>query len=432
MLPVSKERKKKEQINQMIIDKSLLGIRSLRNRADVYYIKSEYDRAIEDLKRAYFYARLQNLSKDFIVDIILDQVYIFTTGKYDYNTAKHLIKKAMNLVDKSTRSYPRLLNLLGSVYYECERYDRAMLYRKKAISIYKKLRDWEGLASTYHNIAVVYHDKGMLTVASDYYKKSYSFFKKMNNLLKLSIVALNLGRLCHDKGDLESGLKYYKIALNLAQKINLEKMQEITLGNIGVIYADVGDFDNALQYFRKSLLIGQKVGDDIGCGIAYIYIGKSYTTSGELLLALKYLKWAENIFKKFKLYSYLSDVYSSFGNLYLLKGRTERAHKFCNKALVLARKVHAVEKEIIAMKMIGRVLLDLARKRQKIKEKYIKKAILHFKKSIVLARKANLKIELVASLDELVRAYEKIGKDNQRQKYLRLKLKISKGLRIKI
>ncbi len=83
------------------------------------------------------------------------------------------------------------------------------------------------------------------------------------------------------------------------------------------------------------------------------------------------------------------------------------------------------------MRMMGKVFLDLG-DTKKIKDKYIKRAILYFKRSFALAFKTNLKLELAASLDELISIYEKIGKDKEKQKYLKLKLKNIKGTGTKI
>ena len=142
-------------------------------------------------------------------------------------------------------------------------------------------------------------------------------------------------------------------------------------------------------------------------------LGGLYHDMGNSALGLKYYKIALDLAQKINHERLEKIALGNIGIIYENKGSFNDALQYFKKALSIGQKNGEKIGCGIAYIKIGQIFT-------------------YFKRSYALAFKTNLKLELSDSLDELISVYEKIGKDKEKQKYLKLKLKITKGTGIKI
>lgn len=149
----------------------------------------------------------------------------------------------------------RILNSLGSLYYEYNQIDLAITYFKKAINQGKKSSKTTGLGKAYYNLAGMYLETG---------------YESKDTLLQ----ALNL---CN-------------YALRLSEKNSDTSGVISCLGGIASIYIDLGQLDSAIYYLeQKEFLINASGTDE--------YLVTHYSDLGRVLFEQEKYRQAIDIYK---------------------------------------------------------------------------------------------------------------------------------------
>ncbi|MEO0185065.1 MAG: tetratricopeptide repeat protein, partial [candidate division WOR-3 bacterium] len=136
-----------------IIDKRRrLFIEALQLRAKVYSLIGEYDRGIEDVRKAIFTCRIENPPDlSLIANLTIQLADMIQEGKNNYDAAQILIKRLLR--EKKLRrdlpAYSAALNTLGINFRHCGNYNAALKYHKMALRVNKRLKDNTQIGRTF-------------------------------------------------------------------------------------------------------------------------------------------------------------------------------------------------------------------------------------------------------------------------------------------
>jgi len=209
-----------------------MGVRTLMKNFDkwidlgnAYFIKKEYDKALEAYKRYLKYDR-NNLS----VWCVIAATYLKLK---DYYTPKKILKNVVNLNPNSYFGW----NGLGVVYHEYKKYDKALECYKKAMELNSDI------AKTYSNAALTFIEKGMYDKAIKLCNKSLA--RDEENLYAY----VPLGLAYHKKGETAKGIEY----LEKANKF-LPDYPRASY-SLATILLDLGQIEDALEACENSLSI---------------------------------------------------------------------------------------------------------------------------------------------------------------------------------
>lgn len=204
-------------IRQKYPEKSIrqsLLIKALKGRAEVNYLTGKFDGGIRDYTQILQKCGEKNKDGDFsiIVDTMIHIANILAVGKSDFWVAKTLIKKAFKKLNKkmNPRTYARGLNCLGIIFGRESKYVQALNYFRRALCIYQALKEKEGIAGVYSNIALTYYNKGNFDIALKHYKKCFILCRYSNDPQTIGTTLSNIGLVYQEKGQYENSLKYYK------------------------------------------------------------------------------------------------------------------------------------------------------------------------------------------------------------------------------
>ncbi len=453
-------------------DKKELLIRGLKGRADVYNFIGKYDNGIEDCKKAISLCKKEIPNSDLIAEAKLCLADIIGCGKSDYKHAEEVIKEILKNPNKKV-IYSRGLVLMGVFLRQRGDYIKAMQCFQKALKIYEKLNYQEGIASVSNNIGLSYYNIGKYNLALKYLKKCLNISRKLSDKMKIGVACGNIGLVYSDKmenrtafkyyreylnisqeigykrgvaialsniaflyeyeGDIDKSLEYYKRSLFMFEKMGNKRRVGMTFASIGIIHYYKGDFDLAFIYFKKSLDIFERIKDKRGCGISYTNIGKIYMEKGDFNSAKENLQKAEKILTELGDKIYLFKVYIILSELNTKIKYHSAILEFAQKAYSIADKIGSKKEKISALRAMGKALFfsseePVARaKRKEIKKSIITlKAVSYIKKSVLLAKKLNMKLEYAISLYELGKILLEIGKVEEGKKHLKTAQKIFK------
>ncbi len=177
-------------------------------------------------------------------------------GIGNYEESIKLLYEALKLKEKTgatPKSISATLLNIGLVLDIIGKSDDAINYYNQSIALKLKEDDSLGISRIYSNIAVIYKNKGNLTLAEDAIVKSTAFNTTLKNKSQLYINYTNLGNIRKRQGNSEEALQLLKLALHHAEDMNsVEKLSD-ACQNIGVLYLENGNPLTALSYLNRAL-----------------------------------------------------------------------------------------------------------------------------------------------------------------------------------
>ena len=277
--------------------------------------------------------------------------------------------------------------LTGEYFKESVRYDEALIYFTKAMSICRSELGEKHLdtATAYVNVGDIYSLKGNDDKALDHYlnalelridllgekhPETAELFDKIGNThgdggdyskaLEFALKALsirletlgemhvdtahsynNIGTIYHDKYEDDLALEHYEKALSIRLELLGEKHEDLaeTYGNIGVFYSNNKDFDTSLKFNMKALEILMEFHEEKHPSLAQSYnnIGMAYFGMGNYEPAFENLDKALVILKEVlgEKHPSTARVYNNLGTVYAGKGDLERALIHLERALAI-------------------------------------------------------------------------------------------------
>ena len=250
-------------------------------------------------------------------------------------------------------------NYYGLALVELGRYDCALIYSKKSLTIRQTVlseNDPE-LARSYHNVGYVYDHLGKHNKALEYQQKASKILKHTlpPDHPDLARSYNNIGSTYGDLGYHDKALEYQQKALTIWENILPPEHPNLALSynNVGGAYSNLGDHKKALEYQQKAVTIYEKVllPDHPDLAVSYNNIGGTYGALDNHQKGLEYKLKALDILENVLLpehpllaqsYNNVSGAYDDLGNHYM-------ALEYVHKALAIQEKVLPKEHPVLAL-----------------------------------------------------------------------------------
>jgi len=273
---------------------------------------------------------------------------------------------------------------------------------QKALNIYKKLNDSEGIFESYNQIGFFYDNRGDRFNALKFYEKCVEIGSQLEDKTVLARFYNNLTVVLKNQGNFLKALEYLYKALSIQEEINDEIGMAISYSSIGLSLFSQHEFDEALKYFLAALKLYQKLGMERHEAHAYLHIGSIYDEKGNADIGLKYYTKALN-----RNFPKMWEVYLKMGKVYENKNQIDLALHYYNKALQISEKGEFKETLSSALSKIGSL---------EIKNDNFKEANKHIEKAFALAQElkypklimetASTKVQLAIEKEDYKLAYE--------------------------
>ncbi|CAF3583222.1 unnamed protein product [Rotaria sp. Silwood1] len=195
---------------------------------------------------------------------------------------------------------------LGSVYYNMNKYSKALSSYERSLEIRKVALppNHPDLATSYNSIGNVYRNKGDNSQALSWYQQAIEIRKLAlpANHPDLATSYSNIGSTYEDMGDYSTALSWFEQSLEI-RKVALPADHSdlpATYDNIGAVYYKMGEHTKALSWYEKALKAREKVlvPDHSDIATSYNNIGVLYYSIGEYSKALSFLEKAHEIDRK--------------------------------------------------------------------------------------------------------------------------------------
>jgi CHAT domain-containing protein/Tfp pilus assembly protein PilF len=317
-------------------------------------------------------------------------------------------REAIRLLDEAAQLWSlageietqiEVLNELGSLQISLTEIRAALASLEHALSLSVQTGDREWQAFAQNNLAAAYEALGEHAQALDHYQRALPIWRETGNVSGQGRVLYGMGIIHRDRGDLDQALRYLSEALPLRQKVQDQRNALLALA---IVHLGRGEMELASGCLDEALKRRPSTGEDQE-GPVLATEAQFHRHRGELGEALARLREARDLYHRTGNERYEVRILHQLGRLYLdlgdlegaqesyrqgldlvagksseaesrflnslgwtlyLRGNTEEALRFLERALTLSRERNLPVGIAQALNSIGLVHLETGRARE--------------------------------------------------------------------
>jgi tetratricopeptide (TPR) repeat protein len=228
-------------------------------------------------------------------------------------------------------------------------YSRALELYRNASTIYEKVLGKEHLntATTYNDMAIVFHAQGEYDKALEYYNYALPISEKVlgKEHPNTANIYNNMAAVFRTQGGYGKALEYYNYALPISEKVlgREHPNTAIIYNNIAEVFRVQGNYDKALEYCGYALAIHEKIlgKEHPNTATNYSSMALVFYAQGNYTKAFEYYGHALTIYEKIlgKEHPDTARIYNSMAVIFKDQGAYDKALEYCGYALVIREKI---------------------------------------------------------------------------------------------
>lgn len=252
------------------------------------YIDSDCRLALSLAKQAYLIAKDQD-DADLMANCLVQQGFSYNNlGVYDSAILKlNLALKQQNWPSESG-DLGRLYAIMGISNENAGMSDVALRSYQRSLEIYRKGKNYQGVANSYLNIGCLFSRLKRYDEANTYLEKALSESIENNVSASLGSIYNNLGVVCDIRGQKQTAIEYYVKALEIQKSIDNKRGMANIYHNIAMIYNDLKEYNLALDNLEKSMNLKKETGNREGTANSYSLMAEVFLNMRQMAEAEKY------------------------------------------------------------------------------------------------------------------------------------------------
>jgi signal transduction histidine kinase len=293
-----------------------------------FWSKYNYFEAIKNFNKALPYC--ENLKKNNYISKLNYYLGESYYGVYSEDIAFKYYLRALNLykADQNEVGTAYCYNGLGTIYASADP-KAGLYYINKALSIFKKHKNIQGISTSYINIANATED---VATCIALYKKSIDLLELEHDPYNLAVNYNNLGDSYTSLNDYPQALSYFEQALAISETLPAKPLHAIIYLNIADLKLKQQSYNEAISYSKKSLDMATNQGDVAIKADNLLALSNIYEQKRDFTKALQYkneyvavkerlAKYNDQ--KKIQLFQSLNDIEKSQFEIQQLKTKNE-------------------------------------------------------------------------------------------------------------
>ncbi|MFH2094432.1 MAG: tetratricopeptide repeat protein [Bacteroidota bacterium] len=340
------------------------------------------------------------------------------------------LRSVIALMKNDTAKVNALLEL-GDMY-ERNKPDTALKYYHQALKLAEECKSSKHRSKSLIYLGVAYKNTGEYEKALDYYNQSLQICSETDDSVGIAKCYNNIGTVYIMTSDYNNAINYIiktlKIYERLGDRLSIAKCNI----NIGNIYFYQDNYKRALEYFGKSLEVYETLleeqpenPDEIKFGLSYCYLnnGISCLKLGDLMdssdsssalfdTAMVYLNRSLELFREFNNKQGMANCYSNIGAASWKQKNYTGAIAYYKKSLEMKELIGdnkgiALDLANIAYGYI--ILSDSVSANSGRRTEYLGRAVTFGTRSLEIAKKHNMLLQIRNTAGYLKLAHEKLG-----------------------
>jgi predicted ATPase/class 3 adenylate cyclase len=289
--------------------------RALNHLGSVFWVKAEYDRAIEQYDQSLALAREINDKKE--IGKAYSSLGVVHFEKGDRARAVECFQSFLALSEGIgyKQGVGRACGNLGNVHYISGDFDRALELYRKCLAINEELGDRRGIGMANSNLGLIYHDRGDYDLAEACFTKDLAITEEIGDKQGTGIASGNLGLVHYERGDYGRAIELDQRYLALSEELGDKQGIGIASCHLGNCYSALGDLDRAIGLYEVFRTLSEEIGFKQGAGRACRILGVRSMERNDFERAEEFLFKAEAILLEIDDRDELFEAYSDLAQL---------------------------------------------------------------------------------------------------------------------
>lgn len=140
---------------------------------------------------------------------------------------------------------------LGSVYFNLNQYDSALIYSQKAANELEAINNKQFLAAAICNVGMALHKLKRLDEATKSLLRAEQLYIEYDNKRELAFALIYLAGIDRESNRISQGITRAKEGLSIAEKINAKEQVMQAQMELAELYASAKDFQQSLDHYRQ-------------------------------------------------------------------------------------------------------------------------------------------------------------------------------------
>jgi serine phosphatase RsbU (regulator of sigma subunit) len=281
----------------------------------------------------------------------------------NYDEGVVLAKKALEIYKKLKDEHGQGIanNIIGEIYVYTAKYGNALNFLSKARAQLENTNDKNSLARCNNNMGIIHKNQYNLNEALTYFKRAY----ELGDDVRKGDASLYMAQVYIGQKKYTDAEKTFNQALTFAKKNDDQYVKADALSGLGEVYTFFGKHDLSKASFLEALEIKEELEDLQGISIVCNGLGNLFLQSDDSKNAYSYFSRSIEIAEEIQTKEELKDAYLGLSNTYHLMGKDKLAY-------INLDKYNKINEEILseeASKKLGELEEALASEKRKQEEK---------------------------------------------------------------
>lgn len=182
------------------------------------------------------------------------------------------------------------LNLTGLCLADLRRYDEALEFLDRALTLASAHRDELGIGMTLNNLGAVFRYSGDAEQGLAYYSKALANRRATGHRYGLLISLSGTGEIHLSQGRYHLALDCFREAVKLAAELGDRPKEAEALSRLARAHLGIGMVDEAVAYWIDALRIYRGAGEEHGEAVTLAYLGRAALSKHESTAAVRLLR----------------------------------------------------------------------------------------------------------------------------------------------
>ncbi|MGB3464258.1 MAG: tetratricopeptide repeat protein [Cyclobacteriaceae bacterium] len=230
----------------------------------------------------------------------------------------------------------RSILLISQYYREKRQYLKAEEFTDKALTIFVRQEDTDGMIGCYENLGEIAFDQFQFDKAALYYQKVAAIHEADNHSKKLVDTWIAIAKIYRYKQDFPKAKSLLNQILVLAKTIDYQRATVLALNSLGSINSATNNYPEAIDNFNRALIMAEANEEVKIIPVLLHNIAAVYLRQGSLEKSLDYLNKAYLGYEKNKDIKNIINCLNDLGSLYKTREDYQIALQYYKSALVIA------------------------------------------------------------------------------------------------
>ena len=257
--------------------------------------------------------------------------------KEDFNKAIEHAETALEFArkNKHVKNESNALSLLGVMYNNLNLHEKALEQQLSSLKLAEREKDTLSIVHAYYNMAIIFFEMDDFATSRKYHQITIDLLEKysvkdVESYRSLALVYSAISGVIEDDPDEEFVM--LQKALHYAKLSDSNYHNHSVYQNLSYYYSKSSQFRKAINHAQRALIIAEELGRSRSITESAIALGDYYLELSQLDSAEYFLKYGERVAKEIDYKRKLENSYLHLTNLYKKKNETEKALEYLSLA----------------------------------------------------------------------------------------------------